>query len=102
MSDFRLKVFSCVAKHLSFTKAAEELLISQPAITKHIKELESIYNVRLFERNGNKIEITNEGKLLYQHSEKIINDYNNLDFEMHLLQNTYKGELHIGASSTIA
>ena len=78
MSDFRLKVFSCVAKHLSFTKAAEELLISQPAITKHIKELESIYNVRLFERNGNKIEITNEGKLLYQHSEKIINDYNKI------------------------
>lgn len=41
MSDFRLRVFSCVAKNLSFTKASQELFISQPAITKHIQELET-------------------------------------------------------------
>ena len=40
MSDFRLRVFSSVAKNLSFTKASQELFISQPAITKHIQELE--------------------------------------------------------------
>ena len=38
MSDFRLRVFCCVAKNLSFTKASQELFISQPAITKHIQE----------------------------------------------------------------
>ena len=43
MSDFRLKVFCCVARNLSYTKAAQELFISQPAITKHVKELESQY-----------------------------------------------------------
>ena len=50
MSDFRLRVFSCVAKNLSFTKASQELFISQPAITKHIQELETMYQTRLFER----------------------------------------------------
>lgn len=42
MSDFRLRVFSSVAKNLSFTKASQELFISQPAITKHIQELETM------------------------------------------------------------
>ena len=40
MSDFRLKAFYSVAKNLSFTRAAKELFVSQPAITKHINELE--------------------------------------------------------------
>ena len=43
MSDFRLKVFQSVAKNLSFTKASQELFVSQPAITKHIQELETCY-----------------------------------------------------------
>lgn len=61
MSDFRLRVFSCVAKNLSFTKASQELFISQPAITKHIQELETMYQTRLFERMGNKISLTDAG-----------------------------------------
>lgn len=44
MSDFRLRVFSSVAKNLSFTKASQELFISQPAITKHIQELYGAQN----------------------------------------------------------
>ena len=55
MSDFRLKVFLSVAKNLSFTKASQELFVSQPAITKHVQELETCYQVRLFDRQGNKI-----------------------------------------------
>lgn len=63
MSDFRLRVFSSVAKNLSFTKASQELFISQPAITKHIQELETMYQTRLFERMGNKILLTDAGRL---------------------------------------
>lgn len=62
MSDFRLRVFSSVAKNLSFTKASQELFISQPAITKHIQELETMYQTRLFERMGNKILLTDAGR----------------------------------------
>ena len=52
MSDFRLKVFQSVAKNLSFTKASQELFVSQPAITKHIQALEATYQTRLFDRQG--------------------------------------------------
>lgn len=102
MSDFRLKVFQSVAKNLSFTKASQELFVSQPAITKHIQELETCYRARLFDRQGNKISLTEAGKLLLEHSERILDDYKRLEYEMHLLHNEYRGELRLGASTTIA
>ena len=102
MSDFRLKVFQSVAKNLSFTKASQELFVSQPAITKHIQELEAYYQARLFDRQGSKISLTKAGELLLKHSEKILDDYKQLEYEMHLLHNEYIGELKLGASTTIA
>ena len=102
MSDFRLKVFQSVAKNLSFTKASQELFVSQPAITKHIQELEAYYQTRLFDRQGSKISLTKSGELLLKHSEKILDDYKQLEYEMHLLHNEYIGELKLGASTTIA
>ena len=100
MSDFRLKVFQSVAKNLSFTKASQELFVSQPAITKHIQELETYYQARLFDRQGSKISLTKAGELLLKHSEKILDDYKQLEYEMHLLHNEYIGELKLGASTT--
>lgn len=102
MSDFRLKVFRSVAKNLSFTKASQELFISQPAITKHVQELETTYQTRLFDRQGNRICLTESGKILLEHCERILEDYKRLEYEMHLLHNEYIGELRLGASTTIA
>lgn len=102
MTDFRLKVFRSVAQNLSFTKASKELFVSQPAITKHIQELESMYQTRLFERRGSNIALTGAGKLLLEHCEKILDDYKSLEYDMHLLRGEYVGELKMGASSTIA
>ncbi len=102
MSDFRLRVFQSVAKNLSFTKASQELYISQPAISKHIQELEANYQTRLFDRQGNKISLTEAGKLLYEHSIRILDAYKQLEYEMHLLNNEYSGELRLGASTTIS
>lgn len=102
MSDFRLKVFQSVAKNLSFTKASQELFVSQPAITKHIQELETTYQTRLFDRQGSKIYLTESGKLLLEHCERILEDYKRLEYEMHLLHNEYTGELRLGASTTVA
>ena len=100
--DFRDSVFLAVAENLSFSKAAEELFISQPAVTNHIKELESRLNVSLFERKGNKIYLTKAGKLAYDHLKTIRQLYRELEFDLERLNNSFKGTLRIGSSSTIS
>jgi DNA-binding transcriptional LysR family regulator len=100
--DYRDKVFIKVAENLSFSKAAKELFISQPAVTKHIKELEYNLKTSLFQRKGNKIYLTKTGKLTYNYLKKINQLYRELEFEIGVLSNTFKGILRIGASSTIS
>lgn len=102
MIDIRLKTFISVAENLSFSKAAQEIFISQPAVSKHISELEKIYNVVLFDRMGNRIRLTEAGNLLLEHARKILDDYNRLEYEMCALLDNTKGTLRIGASSTVA
>ena len=100
--DYRDEVFLSVAENLSFSKAAEELFISQPAVTKHIKELENKLNVALFERKGNKIYLTKAGKLAYRQLKQIKQQYRDMEFELGRLNDAFKGALKIGASSTIS
>jgi len=100
--DFRLRVFYTVAQRLSFTKAAGELFITQPAVTKHIKELEQQLNAQLFKRNGNNITLTAAGKILLQYAEKIFHTYTELETELAQLNNMEAGTLHIGGSTTVA
>lgn len=102
MIDIRLKVFYQVATHLSFTKASQALFISQPAISKHIQELEKEYNVRLFERLGSHIQLTKAGRLMLDHAHKILKDYQKLSNDMNALLQHPSGELRIGASTTIS
>ncbi|MEO6520627.1 MAG: LysR substrate-binding domain-containing protein [Mucilaginibacter sp.] len=103
MLDFRLQVFYTVAKRLNFTKAAAELYISQPAVTKHIKELEGVYKTSLFERSGNKkIILTAAGKTLLQYADQLLDIYRELEFDMNLLVKQHSGVLRIGASTTVA
>lgn len=100
--DFRLKVFQSVARNESFTKASKDLLISQPAISKHIHELELRFNTPLFKRKNGGISITDAGKLLLTHTDKIMDDYRQMEFEMNILTDVFSGELKIGASTTIS
>ncbi|MCC8172810.1 MAG: LysR family transcriptional regulator [Parabacteroides sp.] len=102
MFDFRLKVFQSVAQNRSFTKASKELFISQPAISKHIQELELQYKTPLFERTGNRVRLTKAGELLASHAAEILADYRRLEFEMNLLTRHFSGALALGASTTIA
>lgn len=102
MSDFRLKVFYSVAKNLSFTKASQELFVSQPAITKHIRELESLYQTRLFNRLGNTISLTESGNVLLEHCERILpNIVSWSTICICCIMNTTV-KLRLGASTTIA
>ncbi|WP_202703262.1 LysR family transcriptional regulator [Flavobacterium sp. UGB4466] len=100
--DFRLKVFYTVSLRLNFTKAATELYISQPAVSKHIQELEEAYKTKLFERNGSKIALTPAGEILLKHTKNIFEIYREIDFEMSSFINDRQGLLRLGASTTIS
>lgn len=103
MVDFRLKVFYTVARRLNFTRAAAELFISQPAVTRHIRELENEYKVSLFERSGNKkISLTPAGETLLAYTTQLLDTYRELEYDMNMLVNKHSGILHIGASNTVA
>lgn len=102
MFDFRLKVFYIVAKRLNFTKGAEELYITQPAVSKHIHEIETFYKTQLFERNGTRIKLTQAGNILLKYAEEIFNIHRNIEFELSALEKDVKGTLQIGASTTVA
>lgn len=100
--DFRLKVFYTVANRLSFTKAATELFITQPAVSKHIQELEEQYKIKLFDRNGSKISLTTGGEILLKHTQNVFEIYRKIDFDMSTLINERQGLLRLGASTTIS
>ena len=100
--DFRLKVFYTVALRLNFTKAATELYISQPAVSKHIQELEETYKIKLFERNGSKIALTPAGKILLKYTKNIFEIYREIDFEMSSFSKERQGLLRLGSSTTIS
>ena len=100
--DFRLQVFHTVARRLSFTKAAAELFITQPAVTKHIREIEQQFSLKLFERNGTKVKLTEAGKTLFRYTEQLFTIYRSLEFEMNSLTQRNSGQLRLGASTTVA
>ncbi len=102
MADRRLQVFYTVAKVLSFTKAAETLHMTQPAVTFQVKQLEEFFNTRLFDRTHNKITLTEAGKIVYDYAEKILDHYEKMNSEVRELTGEVTGSLLIGASTTIA
>src|SRR5688572_17868114 len=92
------QVFFEVASHLSFSKAAQVLYISQPAISKHIKMLESQYRTSLFERKGNSIQLTDIGDILFKHLQEAKQIQRNLEFDISTFKNAADavGSLHLG------
>src|SRR5690349_20403730 len=104
MISFKHKVFLEVARNLSFTKAAAALFISQPAVTRHIKQLEDLYQVNLFERKGGKILLTEQGSTLIAALQKAKEIERQLTHDFGVQQNakSAKGELKLGASTTVA
>lgn len=101
MLNFRLRVFYSVATFSSFTKAAEEMFITQPAVTKNIKELESELNIRLFNRIANKITLTEAGRLLLHYTEHVLTLDKKFMFDLGVLKQKFAGDLKLGASTTI-
>jgi DNA-binding transcriptional LysR family regulator len=102
MADRRLQVFHAVAKHLSFTKAAEALFMTQPAVTFQIRQLEEHFNTRLFDRAHGRISLTPAGQLALDYAERILGLSSELDTRLKEMSGQVAGPLLIGASTTIA
>ena len=102
MADRRLQVFHTVARLLSFTKAAEELHMTQPAVTFQVRQLEEQFNTRLFDRTHNRISLTDAGKRVFEFAERIFELYGEMDRSVRELTGDMSGVLILGASTTIA
>ena len=102
MSDRRLKVFHTVARLLSFTKAAEALHMTQPAVTFQVRQLEEYFNTRLFDRTHNKVNLTPAGERVSEFAERIFDLYAEMENKVRDLTGEISGALTIGASTTIA
>jgi DNA-binding transcriptional LysR family regulator len=97
----QLRVFLTVVEYLHFTRAAEALYISQPAVSAAIQSLEEQYGVKLFHRIGRQIEITDAGKLLQAEAQKIIDQVTLTERGLRELNDLQRGELKLGSSLTI-
>ena len=102
MADRRLQVFHTVARLLSFTKAAEELHMTQPAVTFQVRQLEEYFNTRLFDRTHNRINLTDAGKRVYVYAEKIFVLYSEMENSVREITGDISGVLVLGASTTVA
>ncbi|HEX6003317.1 MAG TPA: LysR family transcriptional regulator [Burkholderiales bacterium] len=102
MADRRLQVFYTVAKQLSFTKAAEQLFMTQPAVTFQVKQLEEHFSTRLFERSHGRIALTPAGRLVMEYAERILGISEELDQRVAELTGAVSGRLLLGASTTVA
>lgn len=96
-----LKVYVTVVDKKNFSRAAEELFISQPSVSLHIRNLEKEFNTKLLNRSPKQVEPTESGLILYKQSKQILHLYNQVKEEIDELRHVVKGTLRIGASFTI-
>jgi DNA-binding transcriptional LysR family regulator len=102
LDSFRLVVFRAVAEQLSFRKAAEELYLTQPAVSLQIKALEEDIGVQLFDRTGAHITLTPAGKVLFDYSVQVSALLAQAEQDIAALSGDHAGHLALGASTTIA
>lgn len=99
MDIHQLKVFASVFKNKSFSKASEELFLTQPTVSDHIKSIEEELNCRLFDRLGRTIIPTKEAEVLYIHAMEIIEKVGNIKGAIGQVRKEITGEIIIGAST---
>jgi len=102
LENFRLTVFRAVAEHLNFRKAAEQLFLTQPAVTLQIKALENDLGMRLFDRTGGKITLTRHGSVLIGFANQLASLASEAERELGCSEGTVSGDLALAASTTIA
>ena len=101
MENFRLRVFRAVAHHLNFRMAAEELLLTQPAVSQQIHTLESELDAPLFDRSGGRVSLTPAGSALLPFAEQLAALSRQAREAVAAASGATAGQLAIGASQTI-
>ena len=99
MDSRQLKHFVAVAEHRNFTAAANQLHIAQPALSISIKKFEQQLGMTLFRRDDRRIDLTNEGKMLYEHAKRILQQMDDAQLAVDELKGLEKGEVKLGAPS---
>ena len=100
MNIRKLHIFYKTATCLNMSQVAKEMYISQPSISQCISELESEMGIRLFDRIGKKLYLTNEGKIFYEYTRRLLNIYEEA-VDAVQYSKTHQGKIVIGASTTI-
>jgi DNA-binding transcriptional LysR family regulator len=95
-----LQVFLSVAKHLNYTRASEEVNLSQPSVSVRMHQLERDLGAKLFEQLGKRVALTEAGKLLVPHAGRVIAAMDDARSAINELQGLERGSLRIGASTT--
>jgi LysR family transcriptional regulator, transcriptional activator of the cysJI operon len=102
MENFRLKVFRAVAEQQSFRKASERLNLSQPAVSQNVHALEEELGVRLFDRSGNRVRLTQAGTVLLRYARRSAQLAREALDALAKIAGEPRGELRLGASTTVA
>jgi DNA-binding transcriptional LysR family regulator len=98
----QLRVFYFAAKNLNFTRAANALYITQPAVTAQIKSFEAFCNLKLFKKRGRKIYLTDEGKSLYIYAQKIFKYEKEIENVIEDMRELKRGILSLGTTKAYA
>lgn len=98
----QLRIFYESARELNFSRAAERLYITQPAVSSQIKQLETALKAKLFTRIGRKTYLTETGKVLFEYSEKIFSLETEMERQIQDMKNLKRGVLHVGTTKTYA
>jgi DNA-binding transcriptional LysR family regulator len=91
-----LRTIAAVARHGSFTKAAEELYLAQSAISQQIRRLEAELGVEVFRRTSRRVELTAEGRVILGYAQRVLAEVDGLQSELEELTGLLRGQLRIG------
>ena len=96
-----LKVFHAVARRLSYSRAAEQLYISQPAVSRVVQDLEKAVGTPLFLRQGKRISLTEAGRRVYDYAQRVLDLTDELEQAIREMEDVTKGRLRLAACSTL-
>ncbi len=101
MDMIKLRTFCSIAMKGNFSAVAEELFMSQSAVSQQIQALERRYGVTLFDRGNKRVTLTEPGRILYEKAQKMLELEDEISHELDDLRGLRGGELHVGASTTV-